>query len=64
MRLRTACELELSSGEKSVNVKRPEAFVLSSAIELSKEISALITKSKKYFAEESVTKLKWNNPKG
>ena len=64
MRLRTACELELTNGDKSINVKRPESFALASATELGKEITELIAKCQKQFVNPPVTELTWNNPKG
>lgn len=64
MRLRTACELELLDGEKSIQVKRPNAFTLPTATELATEVGDLIKKCEPQFAKPAVTALAWNNPKG
>jgi CRISPR-associated protein Csb1 len=64
MRLRTACELELIDGEKSITVKRPPQFVLPTAEDLPKTIRGLIAKCKSLFAEPTLTELTWSNPKG
>ena len=64
MRLRTACELELAEGEKSVRVKRPGAFALPSAAVLAQQLADLIVRCKSHFANPAVTVLTWNNPKG
>jgi CRISPR-associated protein Csb1 len=64
MRLRTACELELALGEKSLVVKRPDPFKLGSAAELSSEVVGLIEKCKEHFANPAVTELTWKNPRG
>jgi CRISPR-associated protein Csb1 len=64
MRLRTACELELIAGEKSIVAKRPDGFVLPSAEELSKTVGDLIKKCKPAFASPIITELTWNNPRG
>jgi CRISPR-associated protein Csb1 len=64
MRLRTACELELVDGEKSIRSKRPDEFSLPSADQLGKELAGLIEKCDQHFAKPSVTELTWNNPKG
>jgi len=63
MRLRTACELELINGEKSLQVKRPDGFALPSADELAKSLGDLIKRCKPHFAEPKVTVLTWNNPR-
>jgi CRISPR-associated protein Csb1 len=62
MRLRSACELELVDGEKSIDVKRPKGFALPSATDLAKEIGRLLPKCKEKFAEPAVTELTWNKP--
>ena len=62
MRLRSACELELVDGEKSIEVKRPGNFTLDTAKDLATEIGHLIKKCKSKFAEPAVTELTWNNP--
>jgi len=62
MRLRTACELELLHGEKSIQVKRPAGFTLPGAPDLAKDIAALIKMCKLQFAESTVTELTWNKP--
>jgi CRISPR-associated protein Csb1 len=64
MRLRTACELELSEGEKSIVGKWKDKFTLSPAPDLAKHVSDLILKCKPHFAQPTVTELIWNNPKG
>jgi len=64
MRLRSACELELVDGEKSVVVKRPEQFVLPTAAELSNSVRNLIENCKSQFASPAITELTWNNQKG
>ncbi len=63
MRLRTACELELIDGEKSIIVKRPDSFALPTATELSTTVRDLVGKCKSQFASPAVTELTWNNPK-
>jgi CRISPR-associated protein Csb1 len=62
MRLRTACELELVDGEKSVQVKRPDGFSLPLANALAKMLGDLIHKCKPQFATATVTELTWNKP--
>jgi CRISPR-associated protein Csb1 len=62
MRLRTACELELSDGEKSIEGKHPAGFTLPSAADLKKVVSDLVGKCKPRFAEPAVTELTWNAP--
>jgi CRISPR-associated protein Csb1 len=62
MRLRTACELELADGEKSIQVKRPVGFTLNSGVDLTKDVGDLIKKCKPQFAEPTVTELTWNKP--
>jgi CRISPR-associated protein Csb1 len=63
MRLRTACELELSEGDKSIQVKRPmKGFSLPSSSELAETMGALIKKCKSQFAQPVVTELTWNKP--
>jgi len=64
MRLRTACELELAEGEKSILVKRPNGFILPPAAALTQDVKNLIVKCKSLFADPEVTELTWNNPKG
>lgn len=63
MRLRAACELELSDGDGSLRVKRPASFTLQSADELGDRLAALIQLCKGQFAESPVTVLTWNAPK-
>jgi CRISPR-associated protein Csb1 len=62
MRLRTACELKLVDGDKSIHVKQPDGFSLPSATELAKLVGDLIGKCKPLFAAPSVTELTWNKP--
>ncbi len=62
MRLRTACELELAEGDKSIQVKRPAGFILPSGADLAKTIGDLIKKCKPQFAQPTVTELTWNKP--
>lgn len=64
MRLRSACELELEIGDKSVDIKRPTGFSLPSAADLSASLKTSIEKCKTLFANPTVTELTWNNPKG
>lgn len=64
MRLRTACELELVDGEKSIVVKRPDQFALPIGSELSATVRDLIGKCQTQFAKPAVTELTWNNPMG
>lgn len=60
MRLRSACELELVDGEKSILVKRPpEGFKLPGADDLAAELKKLIGKCKSLFAHPIVTELTW-----
>ena len=64
MRLRTACELELVDGEKSIRAKRPNPeFALPSADHLGNELASLIERCEQHFAKPIVTELIWNNPK-
>ena len=63
MRLRSACELELVDGEKSIVVKRPDQFSLPGATELSSTVRDLVGKCTSQFASPAVTELTWNNPK-
>ncbi len=66
MRLRSACELELIEGEKSVRPKRPTGFALPPAAELAADLRRLIDAcaGEKLFATPAVTVLTWNNPRG
>ena len=64
MRLRTACELEISDKSGGVQGKRPDGFVLPTANELKATVVELIKKCSKLFADPTVTELTWNNPKG
>ncbi len=64
MRLRTACELELADGDRSIHIKRPESFTLAPASELSSKIASLVGSCKSHFADPTTTKLVWKNPKG
>lgn len=59
MRLRSACELELTDGENSIGGKRPKDFKLPSADELAAELKKLIGKCKDLFAKPVVTELTW-----
>ncbi|MBC7818549.1 MAG: type I-U CRISPR-associated protein Cas7 [Planctomycetaceae bacterium] len=61
MRLRTACELELIDGEKSIVAKRPESFQLPSVDELTTAVGSAMKKCKSLFATPTVTELTWNN---
>lgn len=60
MRLRTACELELKTGD-AITIKRPEKFTLPT--DFGNAISELINKCKPYFVSPVVTELTWNNSK-
>jgi CRISPR-associated protein Csb1 len=62
MRLRTACELELPDGEKSIQVKRPDGFALPPVEGLNAAVADLIERCKPYFAQPPVTELTWNKP--
>jgi CRISPR-associated protein Csb1 len=62
MRLRTACELELVEGDRSIQVKRPDGFTLPSASDLGKSVADLIAQCKPLFAAQTVTELIWNKP--
>jgi CRISPR-associated protein Csb1 len=62
MRLRTACELELVDGEKSIQVKRPNGFTFPSAVDLAKVVGNLIKNCQSQFAQPIVTELTWNKP--
>ncbi|QJW94168.1 type I-G CRISPR-associated RAMP protein Csb1/Cas7g [Frigoriglobus tundricola] len=60
MRLRSACELELAEGDKSIVVKRPlDSFKLPTADDLAAELKKLINKCKDLFAKPVVTELTW-----
>ena len=63
MRLRSACELELADGDKSVVGKRPDGFVLPSAEELGGRLGQLIASCKARFASPTVTELTWSGDK-
>jgi CRISPR-associated protein Csb1 len=63
MRLRSACELELQDGEKSIVAKRPTTgFSLDTATVLETKLGELIAacQRKKLFAEPAVTNLTWD----
>ena len=62
MRLRTACELELSEGEKSIQVKRTGRIHPAVCTESGEEVGDLIKKCKPQFADPTVTELTWNKP--
>lgn len=62
MRLRSACELELAEGEKSIVGKvgkKAEPFHLPGADELATELKKLIEKCEDQFAKPVVTELTW-----
>lgn len=63
MRLRTACELELVEGEKSIVIKRPDNIALANGI--GDSLPGLIEAcgKGKLFAEPRVTQLTWNSSK-
>ncbi len=65
LRLRSACELELVDGEKSIHIKRPDQFVLPQVKELTDELRKLIEQcaKSKLFADPIITELKWNGGK-
>jgi CRISPR-associated protein Csb1 len=63
MRLRTACEFELSEGEKSIVAKRPDNFNLPSTAAFGDSIKTLIDQCGSQFANPVVTELTWNNSK-
>jgi CRISPR-associated protein Csb1 len=62
MRLRSACELQLSDGEQSIHVTRPKGFQLHGATELGADVSELIGRCSPLFAQPAVTELTWNKP--
>jgi CRISPR-associated protein Csb1 len=62
MRLRTACELELPDGTKSVQVRRPGHFSLDTAEDLATTVADLIGKCQPHFAQPTTTQLTWNKP--
>ena len=59
MRLRSACELELVKGEKSIVATRPAEFTLPPADGLRTHLVTLIQKCKPHFADPTVTQLTW-----
>lgn len=61
MRLRTACELELVDGEKSIAIKRPDKFTLPE--DFGDALKELIGCCAKLFADPRVTQLTWTNGK-
>lgn len=63
MRLRSACELELKEGDKSVHGKRPDAFQLPTAKVLAEHLKELIKKCKPHFTSPAVTQLTWSGGK-
>jgi CRISPR-associated protein Csb1 len=66
MRLRAACELELteSGKEKAIRDKPAGGFTTLSSSDLAGLIGDLIKKCKPQFAEPTVTVLTWNKPRG
>jgi CRISPR-associated protein Csb1 len=63
MRLRTACELELTEGDRSIVAKRPDKFTLPEMKDFGTSITGLISKCKSLFTDPVVTELTWNNSK-
>jgi CRISPR-associated protein Csb1 len=64
MRLRTACELELLDGAKSIHVKRPSSGLeLPTSEYLGASLRALIGKCQDQFADPPITVLTWT-PEG
>jgi CRISPR-associated protein Csb1 len=61
MRLRTACELELIDGEKSIIAKRPDNFRFPSDDELTASVESSLKKCKPLFAIPAITELTWKN---
>ena len=68
MRLRTACELELTDGDIECRYKDAartnQSFALPPAAELTARVGTLVTACKPLFADPVVTVLTWNNPRG
>lgn len=64
MRLRTACELELAEGAKSIVAKRPEGFEFPSAAQLDPLVRSRLEACRSLFADPVVTQLVWNRPNG
>lgn len=62
MRLRAACELELSDGEASIHTKSTAMPILPADRELTPVVGDLIKKCKGQFADPAVTQLTWNKP--
>jgi hypothetical protein len=60
--LRSACDLELRDGEKSLHVSRPEKFTFPSTAELAEELKMLIQRCGEQFAKPAVTELQWKKP--
>lgn len=64
LRLRTACDLELAEGEKSIVVKRPvDGFALPPTDALTAQLADLISKCNGLFASPAVTELVWTGDK-
>lgn len=59
LRLRTACDLELVEGEKSLVVKRPNGFTLPQADDMKRQLADLIAKCKGLFADPPVSEITW-----
>ncbi len=57
LRLRTACDLEVSNG--GLTVMRPKDFVIPEEEDLLRECGDLITKCKQHFAEPAITEVEW-----
>jgi CRISPR-associated protein Csb1 len=64
MRLRSACELELIDGEKSIVVKRPDSFALPTGHRVVGDGSRSGRQMQVALRQPAVTELTWNNPKG
>jgi CRISPR-associated protein Csb1 len=63
LRLRTACDLELPEGQRSLIVKRPEGFTLPPTDALTSQLKQLLQRCAAHFAKPSITELVWNKPK-
>jgi CRISPR-associated protein Csb1 len=63
LRLRSACDLDLRTGESSLAVMKPAGFLLPPTDALARELKRLLDECKPYFAEPAVTQLTWSGDK-
>lgn len=63
LRLRAACDLELSDGDEALVAKRPKGFAFPPTADLAKELGERLKQCEPHFAKPPVTELVWEGDK-